>query len=97
MRTRLIPLFSVCLFSGAVLAQEAASSPASSTVRQACQADIQKLCAGVQPGGGRIRACIAEHRDELSPACHDALVSARAHRAGARNNGAAQDDSDKTQ
>ena len=60
------------------LAQQA--PPAPTAVRQACQADIQKLCAGVQPGGGRIRECILQHRDELSPPCREALASARAHR-----------------
>jgi len=34
-----------------------------------CAADVQKLCAGVQPGGGRIRDCIRQHESELSEAC----------------------------
>ena len=41
-------------------------------IRAACTADAQKLCAGVQPGGGRIVACLKEHKDELSDQCKQA-------------------------
>ena len=34
-----------------------------------CAADIRSLCAGVQPGGGRIRACVKQHINELSEPC----------------------------
>lgn len=41
-----------------------------------CEADVGKLCQGVQPGGGRIHACLAGHRGELSEACRTALDQA---------------------
>jgi Cysteine rich repeat len=41
-------------------------------VQAACAGDAQKLCAGVQPGGGRIVACLKEHKDELSDQCKQA-------------------------
>jgi len=41
-------------------------------LRSACAADAQKLCAGVQPGGGRIVACLKEHKDSLSDRCKQA-------------------------
>ncbi len=41
-------------------------------IRAACAADAQKLCAGVQPGGGRIVACLKEHKDSLSDRCRQA-------------------------
>jgi len=41
--------------------------------RGACLRDIKAICAGVQPGGGRIRNCIKEHRAELSQECKMAL------------------------
>jgi hypothetical protein len=36
-----------------------------------CQ--IKTICAGVQPGGGRIIDCLREHKDQLSDACYAAL------------------------
>ena len=44
-------------------------------VRQACSADLQQHCAGVQPGGGRLRACVAEHFSSFSDPCKQALLS----------------------
>ena len=41
--------------------------------RGACLRDIKTLCAGIQPGGGRIRNCIKENRAQLSPECKTAL------------------------
>lgn len=40
---------------------------------QACKADAGKLCPGVQPGGGRVLACLKQHEAELSPDCQAAL------------------------
>jgi len=34
-----------------------------------CAADIEKFCAKVPIGGGRIQACLKEHEKELSPEC----------------------------
>lgn len=45
---------------------------------QACAADIARLCAGVQPGGGRIIGCLAANSQTLSPACLELLLRARA-------------------
>jgi hypothetical protein len=41
-------------------------------IRAACTQDARKLCAGVQPGGGRIVACLKEHKDALSDGCKQA-------------------------
>ena len=50
--------------------------------RTACSADLQQFCAGVQPGGGRMLACLKEHRDQVSPACKQAVKSALLGSAG---------------
>lgn len=34
-----------------------------------CADDITKLCPGVEGGGGRIGACLAAHKDQVSEAC----------------------------
>jgi hypothetical protein len=41
-------------------------------IQAACAEDAKKLCAGVQPGGGRIVACLREHKDSLSDRCKQA-------------------------
>jgi hypothetical protein len=40
---------------------------------RACGPDAQKLCKGVQPGEGRIVACLKQHQSELSEGCASAL------------------------
>jgi hypothetical protein len=41
-------------------------------IRAACAEDAQKLCATVPPGGGRIIACLKDHKDSLSDRCKQA-------------------------
>ena len=41
-------------------------------IRAACAEDVQKLCAVVQPGGGRLVACLKEHKDSVSDRCKQA-------------------------
>lgn len=42
----------------------------------ACRADVQKLCKGIQPGGGRIVACLKQHESDLSPRCKSRMADA---------------------
>ena len=42
----------------------------------ACAFDVQKFCAGVKAGGGRIMACLKEHNADLSQGCKDAFAKA---------------------
>lgn len=34
-----------------------------------CAADVQKFCSDIQPGNGRIVACLKAHENDLSGAC----------------------------
>ncbi|WP_076864112.1 cysteine rich repeat-containing protein [Bradyrhizobium mercantei] len=57
--------------STAVYAQEMTAAQ-----RNACMGDYEKYCKGVEPGGGRIIACLAKQSDKLAPACKKVLAAA---------------------
>ena len=42
--------------------------------RQACAANLKDVCAGVQPGDGRITTCVQQHFAQLSAPCQNALI-----------------------
>ena len=44
-------------------------------VREACKADITELCQGIEPGGGRIKACLKTNKDKLSEGCKSAVAA----------------------
>jgi hypothetical protein len=74
-------LFSLCMVAMAqsTLADQPPATPSPEAVneaRAACATDIQTLCAGVQPGGGRIFACLKEHKDKVSDGCKKAVMKA---------------------
>ncbi len=52
---------------------------------QACRADAGRLCANVEPGGGRKLICLRGHLAELSPDCRDGLARLAAARKGDGN------------
>ena len=47
-------------------------------VGEACENDMHTLCSGVQPGGGRIAACLKQNEDKLAPACKSKLAEVAA-------------------
>lgn len=47
-------------------------------LQQACQADVKKLCADVNPGEGRVLSCINSKMDQVSPDCKKELSAADA-------------------
>ena len=42
-------------------------------MRSACGTDVRTLCAGVDPGGGRILQCLTSNASSLSPECRSML------------------------
>ena len=78
--TKLLVLCSVAVLAASLFRPQ--TSPAqgapgqSSDPRTACASDVQKLCAGVQPGGGRVLACLKQHKDEVSDGCKQAVLAA---------------------
>lgn len=68
------------LSSGVALAADPA--PAGG-LRGACKADVEKLCPGIQPGGGRIAGCLKQNEAQVSAACKEAMGRTRAKKAPA--------------
>ena len=46
-------------------------------VHKACEEDIHFLCDGVQPGGGRIAACLKQSASEVSAGCKAQIAEAK--------------------
>lgn len=62
--------------AGALLTSSVAMAQQTMSIVKACAADIDRLCPGVPPGEGRIKACIKAHVLELSAPCMDELLKA---------------------
>ncbi|SEE45455.1 hypothetical protein SAMN05519104_6164 [Rhizobiales bacterium GAS188] len=45
-------------------------------LRQACGPDYRAFCGGLQPGGGRVIACLRDNGSSLSPRCRNVLMRA---------------------
>ena len=54
------------------------TGPSGLQIAEACGNDIDRLCPGVPPGQGRIKACMKEHASQLSAPCFDTLMAAAA-------------------
>jgi len=66
MRSGLVLLTALLLSCSVAVAQQAGKP---------CAGDIKTLCPGVQPGEGRIKACIKSHLTDLSPTCQDRVLT----------------------
>jgi hypothetical protein len=44
-------------------------------VRQACGPELQQHCAGIEPGEGRLRACVKDNYAAFSEPCKQAMLS----------------------
>lgn len=74
--------------AGAACAQQR-PTPEMQALMQACRPDYVTHCSGVQPGGGRVIACLrAQDPGHLTPACREALPRVAALRSGANAAGA---------
>src|ERR1700722_19534527 len=61
---------------------QTASAQISADVQAACASDAQNLCSGVPAGGGRIIACLKQHKDEVSDGCKRAILAAMGRSSG---------------
>ena len=62
----------------AIMLLSATSGMAQSAAMKACAGDVKSLCAGIQPGDGRVKACIKSHFSDVSAPCQSVLVKAAA-------------------
>jgi hypothetical protein len=68
---RLVVLTALLLSGSAAVAQQAGKP---------CAGDIKTLCAGIQPGEGRIKGCIKSHIAAVGDPCKEAMSRAAAGR-----------------
>ena len=66
MRSGLFMLTALLLSGSGAFAQETGKP---------CAGDIKTLCAGIQPGEGRIKACIKSNLTKLSQTCEDRVLT----------------------
>jgi hypothetical protein len=67
------------LFTASIVTVLSATSGiAQSAAMKACGGDVKSLCAGIQPGDGRVKACIKSHFSDVSAPCQVALLKAAA-------------------
>jgi hypothetical protein len=77
-KTLAVALAAVCLLAATAPARAGQPDAANGkALKEACLDDYKTLCAGVQPGGGRILACLKQQADKLSPGCKQALTAAQ--------------------
>lgn len=62
-----VPL-AICLALPLLAAPAWAQQPTQAELA-ACMPDFKKLCSGVQPGGGRVLACLSKQKEQLTPDC----------------------------
>jgi hypothetical protein len=66
------------LILGAFVSAESSALAQQAEAMKYCKADVARLCPGVQMGGGRIIACLKEHKMEVSVGCAKALQAMKA-------------------
>jgi hypothetical protein len=66
----------IALVAALALTGSTAALGATRGANRACATDLKSLCAGITPGGGRIRDCVQSHIGELSVGCQTILSKA---------------------
>ena len=77
MRIRHLAVVSALSLTGLVSAAPGALAQRAEAMKY-CREDVARLCPGMQMGGGRIIACLKEHKEEVSIGCGKALQAMKA-------------------
>jgi hypothetical protein len=64
-------LIGALLLGGSAMADD--EPPSKLDQMGACRADVKKLCPDVQPGGGRMVACLKQNEDRVSESCKEKI------------------------
>jgi len=64
----------IVAFGATLLLGGFAAHAAPSAMAKACAKDIKTVCAGVKPGGGKLKDCVKSHYNDLSADCQVAIV-----------------------
>jgi len=65
------------LLLAVVLGALASTASAQMDALGPCNADAQKLCAGVEPGHGAKMKCLSAHEAELAPECKERITAVK--------------------
>ena len=79
---RIAPVLLVALLTAVAtsLPATALAQAKAGALRDACRDDFQRYCAKTQRGAGRIRQCMLDHADQLTPQCRDSLKALQGQR-----------------
>ena len=72
MRRLVCTLAALMLLAGSAIASDAVVRDI--RIVRACAGDVERLCSGVLPGEGRIKACMKENMSKLSATCVDTIL-----------------------
>ncbi|MGQ0446483.1 MAG: cysteine rich repeat-containing protein [Beijerinckiaceae bacterium] len=73
-RLRSAGLITFCLLVAPAKAQEMED------LKTYCMSDTERLCKGIEPGGGRLIQCLKSHEKEMSVGCAQALQKLKARK-----------------
>jgi hypothetical protein len=73
MRYRIAATYLLAAVALPALAQESKMDEELEALRAYCKPDIERLCANVEPGGGKIKECLMKHKEQMSVGCAQAL------------------------
>ncbi|HEY9214150.1 MAG TPA: cysteine rich repeat-containing protein [Ancylobacter sp.] len=76
--TRLIALTLLLAATVTTASAQQMSRQQLAVVKSACEADIKRVCSGIQPGGGRLLKCMQANPEKISQPCKDTLASVQA-------------------
>lgn len=67
-----VPLIAFGVSLGLASGARAQTPEQAKALRTACEADVTKLCSGIEPAD-RLFQCLKDHRDEVTPPCQATL------------------------